>query len=151
MRGVIVAACALLLGACSPPAYQARMGVLVPSPLMVYEGAAGPLSYQTPTHADARGLAVVGETRGESCQQGLAVPVGLAALFTPSPAPASLSSIGVAWGEGGYAEAMKDAEKNAEKTAKGGRLVDIRADLHVTNILLVWRRQCLEIHASVVR
>lgn len=142
-RALGIAAAALVAAGCAPPPYHARMGVLVPSPLMVYEGATGPLSHQAPTLRD--GTRLVGETTGEACQSGLALPIGLAGLFTPTPA--APASIGVAWGDGGWSEAMKDAQKKAP----GGRLVDVRADLHVTNILFVWRRQCLEIHAAVAR
>ena len=52
---------------------------------------------------------------------------------------------GVGWGDGGLARAMAKAEQDAG----GDVLVDVRADRHFSTVLWIYRRDCVEIHASV--
>jgi hypothetical protein len=51
----------------------------------------------------------------------------------------------VVWGYGGYADAMAEASRDAS----GRNLYDVRADLHISTVLGVYVRQCVEVHASV--
>jgi hypothetical protein len=86
--------------------------------------------------------------RGESCQHAIVLPITLAAVFLEKPASTDVSRIpplGVVWGEGGYARAIDEA-----RTSAGGAvLYNVRADTHVTAILGVYVRSCLEINADV--
>jgi hypothetical protein len=68
-------------------------------------------------------------------------------LFFVPPAGSVPTSIGVAWGDGGYQKAMAAAQAKVP----GQRLFDVRADVHVTSVLGVFRRQCLEVHAAAAR
>jgi len=70
--------------------------------------------------------------------------------FLGSQTAASLlpyPSFDVAWGNAGYAKAVKVALESAG----GGTLVDVRADVHTVSVLSVWRRECIEVHALVAK
>jgi hypothetical protein len=70
--------------------------------------------------------------------------------FIGSAAAASLlpwPSFSVMWGNDGYAKAAA----RAVESAGGGTLYDVRADVHTTAVLGIWRRECIEIHALVAR
>jgi hypothetical protein len=115
----------------------------------VFESAAGPLSYQAPTPRDVAGPAQAARTaRGEACQHAIVLPIALAAVFFDKPTSTDLSRVpplGVAWSDGGYARALAEAHASAP----GGVLYNVRADTHVTAVLGVYVRSCLEINADV--
>jgi hypothetical protein len=50
----------------------------------------------------------------------------------------------VAWGEGGY----RDAVRVAQAKAPGALLTDVRADLHETSILTIFRQRCVVVTAA---
>jgi hypothetical protein len=108
----------LLCAACAGP----RLGGVL-GPATVYEDVAGPLAYRADATRGAR------EVRGEACQTGIFIPY----------VPAS-----VAWGDGGYREAVREAQAQAPDAA----LTDVRADLHVVSILTIFRRQCVVVTAA---
>jgi hypothetical protein len=108
----------VLCAGCATPAVPSLLG-----PATVYEDVSAPLAYRADTHRGAR------EVRGEACQTGIFLPV----------IPAS-----VAWGDGGY----RDALRQAQAQAPGAVLTDVRADLHVLAILTIFRRQCLVVTAG---
>jgi hypothetical protein len=92
-------------------------------PATIYEDVAAPLEYRADARRGSR------EVRGEACQSGIFLP-GI---------PAS-----VAWGDGGY----RDAVRQAQAQAPDAVLTDVRADLRVLSILTVWRRQCVVVTAA---
>jgi hypothetical protein len=92
-------------------------------PGTIYEDASGPFEYRADTRRGSR------EVRGEACQTGLFVPM----------TPAS-----IAWGDGGY----RDAVQQAQAQAPGALLTDVRADLRILSILTVFRRQCVVVTAT---
>jgi hypothetical protein len=105
----------LLCAGCVPP------NVL--GPATVFEDVSAPLEY--------RGELAKGgeEVRGEACQMGIFIPVIFASI---------------AWGAGGYAEAIRDAQAKAP----GALLTDVRADMHSISVLTIFRQQCVVITAA---
>lgn len=93
-------------------------------PGVIFEDAAGPLLYRGDVRRGTR------EVHGESCRQGLVVP---------SP----WATFSVDWGDAGYREALAKASNEAD----GAPLSDVRADLHLTGIL-IWRKECLVVTAQ---
>lgn len=115
------AAVALLVCAgCAGPGLGRVLG-----PATIYEDVAAPLAYRADALRGGR------EVRGEACQTG---------LFFPGM-PAS-----VAWGAGGYREAIQQAQAQAPGTL----LTDVRADLHVVSVLTIFRRQCVVVTAATL-
>jgi hypothetical protein len=114
----LLTALALLAAGCLPR-------LTFPQPLgVIFEDSSGPLLYRGDVRRGTR------EVRGESCRQGFIVP---------SPFP----TLSVDWGEGGYREALRKASDEAH----GAPLSDVRADLHLTGIL-IWREECLVVTAQ---
>jgi hypothetical protein len=146
MRTAIVVVAATACCACAP-AYVARPGVSLAG--TVLETATGPLSYQAATPRDAGAATIARRTvRGEACQHAIVLPVASAAVFFGKPTSTDVSRVpplGVAWGDGGYARALE----GARASARGATLYDVRADTHITAILGVYVRSCLEVHAEV--
>ena len=92
-------------------------------PATVYEDVSAPLHYRADVRRGAR------EVRGEACQTGVFLP----------RIPAS-----IAWGDGGY----RDAVRQAQAQAPGAALTDVRADLRVLSILTIFRKQCVVVTAA---
>lgn len=110
----------LLCASCAGPG----MGrVLAPAP--IYEDVSAPLEYRAELHRGAR------EVRGEACQSG---------IFAP------WANASVAWGDGGY----RDAVRQAQAQAPGALLTDVRADLRVLSVLTIFRRQCVVVTAATI-
>jgi len=108
----------LLCAGCVPP------NVL--GPATVFEDVVAPLDYRGE-------LAKPGEeVRGEACQMGIFVPVIFASI---------------AWGAGGYAAAIRDAQAKAP----GALLTDVRADMHSISVLTIFRQQCVVVTAAASR
>lgn len=114
----LLAALALLGTGCLP-----RLTFPQPSGV-IFEDSTGPLLYRGDVRGGTR------EVRGESCRQGLALPV-------------AGTTLSAAWGEAGYREALR----KASDAARGAPLSDVRADLHQTGIL-IWREECLVVTAQ---
>jgi hypothetical protein len=77
----------------------------------------------------------------------LMLPVGLVwAAIESGNTAAAPDYLSFGWGEGGYAAAAG----NALAGSPGARLVNVRADLHTTIILGIWRQQCVRIPALAV-
>jgi hypothetical protein len=91
----------------------------------LYSDVHAPLSYRSPTPSDVGG-SLGAETQGSACNTAI--------LWL------------VAWGDGGYDAAVKDAKANANAVL----LADVRADTAYTNVLFgVYQRQCTQITARV--
>jgi hypothetical protein len=114
----LLATLALLATGCLP-----RLTFPQP-PGVIFEESSGPLLYRGDVRGGSR------EVRGESCRQGLALPV-------------SSVMLSIDWGEAGY----RDALRKASESAHGAPLSDVRADLHQTGIL-IWREECLVVTAQ---
>jgi hypothetical protein len=145
-RAALLALACVACVACAPQ-YVARPGVSRAG--NVFEQATGPLSYQSPTARDvARTSGGPRTVRGESCQHAIVFPVAVAVALFQKPAATEATpapSLGVAWGDGGYVQALEEARA----AAGGAELYDVRADAHVTAILGIYVRRCLEVHAEV--
>jgi hypothetical protein len=140
-----LAGCAPLLGQTRDPAYQGNGSsrLHTAGSTLVYQDTVDPLSYRSSPGALAKRVPV----RGEACQSALTLPFGLlVAAFEAGNTAAAPAFLGAGWGDGGYAKAVSAASASAP----GTRLVDVRADLHTTIVLGVWRQQCVQVTAAAV-
>ncbi|HUJ26249.1 MAG TPA: hypothetical protein VLW85_09540 [Myxococcales bacterium] len=110
---------ALLLAGCATMRPDPRVA-------LIFEDSEQPLEYRADLEPAAR------EVRGEACRNGLGFP-----LFFYGGQDL------VGWGEAGYHAAMAKAQAQAPDAT----LSDVRADLHVLNVI-VFRRECVEITAA---
>jgi len=113
---------ALLLLFCAAGCATPGMGRVL-GPATVYEDVSAPLEYRADLVRGTR------EVRGEACQTGIFLPV----------IPAS-----IAWGDGGY----RDAVRVAQAQAPDASLTDVRADIHTISILTIFRQQCVVVTAA---
>ena len=114
MRVLLLVFCA----GCATPGMGHVLG-----PATVYEDVSAPLEYRSDPAAGTR------EVRGEACQTGIFLPV----------IPAS-----IAWGDGGY----RDAVRVAQAQAPDSSLTDVRADIHTISILTIFRQECVVVTAA---
>jgi TRL-like protein family len=105
---------ALLCGGC-------LAGPRVLGPGTIYTDVAAPEAYRADLPRGGH------DVRGEACQTGL-----------------FFYYFSLAWGDGGYADAMRDAQAQAP----GATLSDVRADLQVLSVLTVFRQQCVVVTAA---
>jgi hypothetical protein len=117
----LLTALALLAAGCLP-----RLTFPQP-PGVIFEDSSGPLLYRGDVRRGTR------EVRGESCRQGFVVP-------------APFATVSIDWGDAGYREALR----KASEVAQGAPLSDVRADLHLTGIL-IWRKECLVVTAQALQ
>jgi hypothetical protein len=108
----------LSCAACAPPA--------ILGPAAIFEDVAAPLDYRAELGQGGQ------EVRGEACQTGIFLPL----IYE--------GTVGVAWGQGGYADAIRDARAKA----KGASLTDVRADVHSISVLTIFRQQCVVVTAA---
>jgi len=113
---------ALLLLFCAAGCATPGMGRVL-GPATVYEDVSAPREYRADLVRGTR------EVRGEACQTGIFLPVS----------PAS-----IAWGDGGY----RDAVRVAQAQAPDASLTDVRADIHTISILTIFRQQCVVVTAA---
>ena len=115
----------------------------------VFDDARGPMQYRSPAPRDAKELRSPPQTaHGESCVHSVTLPPAPPAVFLGSGSALQLlpwSSFDVTVGDQTYAKAMAQARGSVA----GAPLVDVRADSHVTSVLGVWTRWCIEVHATV--
>ena len=121
------------------PAYNADPAIVDLDGYVVYLNAQGPLSYQTLTPHELPPDAVTGETVSvEACQHGLSLP------FTANLEEQS-GKVSGGWGQGGHEKLL---EKLHQKYPTLRGVYDVRLDSHLTRILLLYTRQCLEMTAK---
>jgi hypothetical protein len=115
----------------------------------VFQATTDPAQYRSPQPRDARSRAWI-DVEGEACRTILTWPLDPPTVFLGSNVAASLlpwPSFAVVWGNDGYRKAVRRASESV-----GGRLLfDVRADLHTTAVLGIWRRECVEVHALAER
>ncbi len=113
----------------------------------VYRGTTDPMQYRSSLPRDARPANRPWlEASGEACSTTVSFPpvppavfLGSEALVNALPYP----SLGVAAGNDGYRRAVA----RARESVHGAEIFDVRADVHTTSILGIWRRDCTEVHA----
>jgi hypothetical protein len=95
----------------------------------IYANVVQPMSYRSPTPSDVGGAGNLGaHVEGKACAH---MVLGL-----------------VAWGDGGYAKAVKTAGSLA---AAEGVIADVQADSEELNVLGVYQRRCTVVHARVLK
>jgi len=92
----------------------------------IFEDSSFPIAYRAAVGPGSR------EVRGEACRNAFGLPLFL--YGGPDLA---------GWGEAGFREAVA----RAQEQAPGAALSDVRADLHLINILVV-RRECVVVTAA---
>jgi hypothetical protein len=145
MAAAVAFACVATTGCLVP---QSALPVPSATILQVTRDAA---QYRSPLPRDVQGARSFEPTRGESCRTMLSWPSNPPTPFVGSAAAASLlpwPSFSVLWGNDGYVKATALALEHA---GGGGTLIDVRADVHTTAVLGIWRRECIEVHAVVAR
>jgi hypothetical protein len=83
---------------------------------------------------------------GEACRLVLALPTQPPAVFIGSDSVVQAipwRPVLVLAGDASYARAIA----HARTSVNGALLYDVRADVHTTAILGIWRQECTEIHA----
>jgi hypothetical protein len=111
--------------------------------LVLFDDSTLPLQYRSDLAAGA-----TREVTGESCLRGFVLPIFLTAFIPPHPTVYGniverIGAVSLDWGEAGWREALGQARARAN-----GALSDVRADLHVTSILGIYREECLIVHAA---
>lgn len=79
-----------------------------------------------------KGAVRLGELKGRACQYGVGVPYSLNFLST-------VNGVG---GKGSFEKALAEIKKK-QPDAEG--LYDLKVDVHITGVLGIFRRQCLEL------
>jgi hypothetical protein len=124
--------------------------VHVPDPTL-YDGTRDVMQYRSPIPKDVQPAVVTGQQAlGVACSTTIAFPPLPPALFLGSETVINYipwPSFTIGAGDRGYAAAMRKAHEAAGE----GTLVDVRADLHTTAVLGIWRRDCTEVHAAITR
>ena len=111
-------AIAVFCAGCATPGAGHVLG-----PATVYEDVSAPIDYRADLGRGTR------EVRGEACQTGIFLPVIEAS---------------VAWGDGGYRDAIRVAQAQAPEAS----LTDVRADIHTISVLTIFRQQCVVVTAA---
>jgi hypothetical protein len=144
--GVAIAA-SLGSAGCLSPTIAVQQGA-------VFQASKDPTQYRSPQPRDARapGLTQRGHATaaGTACRTMLALPTAPPGIFYGSDSVIGLIPFGpwsVTWGDDGYAAALARARESAHASL----LFDVRADVHTTAVLGIWRRECIEVHALVAR
>lgn len=138
--------CLLGLAGCAFPPLPATVtnGTL-------YQGTADPVQYRSPLPRDAHLATASGTPRGatgQSCRTVLAFPSIPPTPFYGSNLASQLvpwQSLALVFGDRSYAAALGKARDSVD----GAVLYDVRADMHTTAVLGIWRRECIEVHAAV--
>lgn len=118
------------------PTYQANGGVMRMGGILLFQNTEAPLSFVSLTEGELPADAVkTGPVRGKGCQHGLSVP--LSASLRPT-------QISGAAGKGGTRKALARI-RESDGELRG--LYDVKVDVHITSILGLYRRQCVEIAA----
>lgn len=146
MRGLLLAA------ACGP---LAGCVALPTSPVAVPNGTIAqvttdPAQYRSPQPRDVGSARGPTEVTGESCRTMISFPPDPPSPFLGSSLVAQYlpwQALALTFGDDGYATAVA----RAHEAAGAGRLFDVRADMHTTAVLGVWRRECVEVHALVAK
>ena len=141
----IVASTGWLWGCATP---QSQVHVLDGT---IYDRTRDGMQYRSPLPRDAQPAVVTAQqVLGVSCSTTISLPFNPPALFYGSEtviAAIPWPSFTVGAGDRGYAAAMQ----RAYEAAGTGTLFDVRADVHTTSVLSIYRRDCTEVHASVAR
>jgi hypothetical protein len=126
---------ALSAAAQESQSWEAKPGLLSLSGFAVFFGVQGTLSYASTPGGLPRGASDAGEVRGQACQRGLSIPLGLGLRATRVSAGA---------GKGGYERALADIRAQHPQI-KG--VYDVKADDHITSVLTIFQRLCTEVTA----
>lgn len=141
MRAPSLVAGALLLSGCASPVIAAQANT-------IYQGTTDATQYRSPNPHDVKGaVAARPVASGTTCRTMLTFPSAPPGVFLGSNTVMQIlpwNALAIVFGDDGFASAVARAREGA----RGGTLVDVRADLRTTAVLGIWRRECVEVHAS---
>jgi hypothetical protein len=129
----VILVCLLVVSACAQkPSYRASSDLIFVGALMVFYDSEAPLSYQTLTTQEMpKDAILLGEVEGDSCQQGLSIPI----FFSPT----NWVSVSGAKGNGSFKKALLDIrEQHPDLTG----LYDVKVDIHRKSYLTIYRKEC---------
>jgi hypothetical protein len=129
----VILGCLLVVSACAQkPSYRANSDLIFVGALMVFYDSEAPLSYQTLTTQEMpKDAILLGEVEGDSCQQGLSIPI----FFSPT----NWVSVSGAKGNGSFKKALLDIrEQHPDLTG----LYDVKVDIHRKSYLTIYRKEC---------
>ncbi len=117
--------------------YVENSRILDLPPVVIYQDQAGPASFQPAVLSEYPGgkIGRVIDVRGESCQQGIAIPI------------IGGFSISFGWDDGSYDAALQDAMKSYMVE----QLFDVRADIRRLNVIGVYQKLCVIVNAKGIR
>ena len=117
----------------------------------LFQSTRDPAQYRSPLPRDVKPAAPTErQAHGESCRTSVFFPPLPPAVFLGSNVPLAYlpyNNLQVLLGDEGYAHAVARARASVD----GAQLVDVHADVHVVSVLGLWRRECIEVHATSVR
>jgi hypothetical protein len=119
-----------------------------PSGGTVYQGTTDGVQYRSSLPRDIKNAAPPLQAAGAACRYSLSFPPDPPTPFYGSQwvvqqLPLRQPLVILA-GDAGYVTAMEEASRSVG----GAALYDVRADMHTTAVLSLFRRDCLEIHAA---
>jgi hypothetical protein len=111
----VILGCLLVVSACAQkPSYRANSDLIFVGALMVFYDSEAPLSYQTLTTQEMpKDAILLGEVEGDSCQQGLSIPI----FFSPT----NWVSVSGAKGNGSFKKALLDIESTSRYSRTASR------------------------------
>lgn len=143
-RLLALVACATGASGCAMP----QSPVHVPD-TTVFDATREPMQDRSPLPRDVHlSAGALPEATGVSCSTTISFPPLPPALFLGSESVINAlpwPSFTIGAGDRGYAAAMR----KAQAAAGSGTLFDVRADVHTTAVLGIWRRDCVEVHAAI--
>jgi len=117
----------------------------------LYQGTVDPVQYRSPLPRDVHtSPEAARQASGRSCRTLLTFPSIPPTPFYGSSLASQVipwQSLAIVFGDQSYATAIGKARDSVD----GAPLYDVRADLHTTAVLGIWRSECIEVHASVAR
>ena len=117
----------------------------------LFQGTVDPMQYRSPLPRDVQPSPDrARQASGRSCRTLLTFPSIPPTPFYGSSFAAQVipwQSLAIVFGDQSFAAAIAKARDSVD----GATLYDVRADLHTTAVLGLWRSECIEVHASVAR
>jgi hypothetical protein len=114
----------------------------------VFQGTTDATQYRSPTPRDVKAPIVASPpVTGTACRTMLTFPSAPPGVFLGSNTVMQVlpwNALAIVFGDDGFASAVA----RAREAAHGATLVDVRTDLRTTAVLGIWRRECVEVHAS---
>ena len=129
-------------------AYVARNTIMPAAGVVTVQNQGGYMSYHAGSLLDTQGYTFVRQARGEACQHGIGLPLGLVNDLIRMETIGLWASLDMRWGEGTLYKAMQQATSGMRSDEA---LVDLTIDQHKTSVLSVlYRQTCLVVQGRIM-